>query len=194
MKTCTKCHLELDTSCFYKTNRSKSGLMSWCKVCESNRCKIKNKANRDRRLAKAKEWRDKNKKKQAESVRRWRNENPDRVREIYRNWRNANKDRANKNWMRREAGKKKRTPAWLTEDQHNMIGDFYWLASDLKAITGEDYHVDHIVPLNGKNVCGLHVPWNLQVLPADINRVKSNRLPAEGDHHDWRRQKADHHD
>ena len=56
------------------------------------------------------------------------------------------------------------------------IKNFYWLARDLKAVTGEEYHVDHIVPINGKNVCGLHVPWNLQVLPADINMSKGNRI------------------
>jgi hypothetical protein len=56
------------------------------------------------------------------------------------------------------------------------IKNFYWLARDLKSVTGEEYHVDHIVPINGKNVCGLHVPWNLQVLPADINMSKGNRI------------------
>jgi len=178
MKLCSKCQTEKPFTEFYTSSTHKSGYASWCKSCESERNKAKTKANREKRLAKAKEWRDNNKDKQEAAVQRWRSENPDRTRQIYRNWRAANKDRANANWMRREAGKKKRTPAWLTEDQHSMIGDFYWLASDLKRITGEDYHVDHIVPLNGKNVCGLHVPWNLQVLPADINQVKSNRHTA----------------
>jgi len=66
------------------------------------------------------------------------------------------------------------TPPWITEFQNEEIKNFYWLSRDLAAVSGEIYHVDHIVPLQGKNICGLHVPWNLQILPADINLSKGN--------------------
>jgi hypothetical protein len=68
------------------------------------------------------------------------------------------------------------TPNWLTPEQRKEIADIYEHMRDCRAVTGEEYHVDHIVPLKGKNVCGLHVPWNLQVLPSDVNMSKSNRL------------------
>lgn len=66
------------------------------------------------------------------------------------------------------------SPPWLTETMKSEIDDKYCQARDCYLVTGEDYHVDHIVPLQGVNVCGLHVPWNLQVLPSDINLAKSN--------------------
>ena len=67
-------------------------------------------------------------------------------------------------------------PKWLSEYQIEEMNNLYWLAQDLKMVSGQVYHVDHIVPLQGKNICGLHVPWNLQILPADVNLRKSNKM------------------
>ena len=78
--------------------------------------------------------------------------------------------------MKRYAQNKKCTPSWLTQEQHKQIEYLYWLAADLRSVTGQEYHVDHIVPIQGENVCGLHVPWNLQVLPSDVNIGKSNKF------------------
>lgn len=69
---------------------------------------------------------------------------------------------------------KNATPKWLTPEQKQEIVAIYEHMRDCRAVTGEEYHVDHIVPLKGEHVCGLHVPWNLQVLPAYINIAKSN--------------------
>jgi len=66
-------------------------------------------------------------------------------------------------------------PNWITTKQRKEIRAIYLHAADCRAVTGEEYHVDHIIPLKGETVCGLHVPWNLQVLPADVNTSKSNK-------------------
>jgi len=66
-------------------------------------------------------------------------------------------------------------PNWITAEHRKAIRAIYLHAADCRTVTGEEYHVDHIVPLKGETVCGLHVPWNLQVLPADVNTSKSNK-------------------
>jgi len=74
----------------------------------------------------------------------------------------------------RRLAKIQRTPAWLTEIDFERIGNEYKLAALLTKVTGSSWHVDHIVPLQGKIVSGLHVPSNLRVLPAKENISKSN--------------------
>lgn len=67
------------------------------------------------------------------------------------------------------------TPIWLTETMLFDINLLYKEAQRLTRATGEQYDVDHIVPLKGTDVCGLHVPWNLQVLSHKDNMKKSNK-------------------
>lgn len=64
------------------------------------------------------------------------------------------------------------TPSWV---KRSDIQEVYDLARDCSVTSGQEYHVDHIVPLVAPNVCGLHVPWNLQVLPQDVNDSKGNK-------------------
>lgn len=68
------------------------------------------------------------------------------------------------------------TPTWLTHNQKTAIRELYKIAIAMSRTTGERYVVDHIVPLNGETVCGLHVPWNLRVITQDENLAKSNKL------------------
>ena len=66
-------------------------------------------------------------------------------------------------------------PKWLTESDLLHIKCKYQLASMLSKNTGEEWQVDHIIPLNGKFVSGLHVPNNLQVITAKENQQKLNK-------------------
>lgn len=68
------------------------------------------------------------------------------------------------------------TPKWLNKEQKLEIRMRYKIALELSRTTGTPYAVDHIIPINGETVCGLHVPWNLRVITQDENLKKSNKL------------------
>ena len=68
------------------------------------------------------------------------------------------------------------TPPWLTQTQKAQIREMYKTAMTLTKLTGEQYVVDHIIPLRSDAVCGLHVPWNLRVITREENLAKSNKL------------------
>lgn len=68
---------------------------------------------------------------------------------------------------------KQATPAWVNQEE---IRGFYEAARRLSLETGMPHHVDHIIPLRGKTVWGLHVPWNLRVITAKENLAKSNNV------------------
>lgn len=70
--------------------------------------------------------------------------------------------------------KRMRNPKWLTADEKWMIGQAYELAALRTKTFGFSWHVDHILPLQGKTVSGLHTPYNLQVIPGAENVRKSN--------------------
>lgn len=69
--------------------------------------------------------------------------------------------------------KKNATPLWFSLDDAKQIRDIFKQREQLTKQTGIDHHVDHIIPLNGTTVCGLHVPWNLRIIPAIENLSKA---------------------
>ena len=87
-------------------------------------------------------------------------------------WKDKNPFKVVESTSRRRAAKIDATPAW---SDPQACAKVYALASALTELLGEPYHVDHVVPLRSPLVCGLHVPANLQVLPARENVVKGNR-------------------
>lgn len=169
-KVCFRCKQELSLTSFVKHTRAKDGLGSYCSDC---------------RKQKKAEWYEKNREKADAYNRVYYSENPEfrAARSAYAsNYEKENrhlpefKVKKNSREAKRRSAKLCATPPWLTEGHLAEIEQIYWLAQDLKAVSGQDYHVDHIIPLQGKSVCGLHVPWNLQVLPSEINMSKSNRV------------------
>lgn len=89
-----------------------------------------------------------------------------------RQWRASNKDKINAYASRKRADQLQATPCWADATSINLA---YENAQVLTAETGISWHVDHIIPLRSRFVCGLHTHTNLQVIPANDNQQKSNR-------------------
>lgn len=94
-------------------------------------------------------------------------------------YRQANKGKINALNAARKTVIKQRTPVWLTAVDKERIGNEYKLAALLTKLTGEAWHVDHKVPLQGKLVSGLHVPYNLQVMRGKENISKKNKFEVD---------------
>lgn len=88
----------------------------------------------------------------------------------------ANPDKRCASAVKRNTAKIRALPKWLTVDQLKEIEFFYKEAKRLEKEDGVERNVDHIVPLQGKTVSGLHVPWNLRVVTKEENLKKGNKL------------------
>jgi|694.fasta_scaffold31908_2 hypothetical protein len=164
LKKCWVCKQEKDTSLF-GINKSKStGFSSECRECKRIKDREYVAKHREAAQKRAKEWYYNNYdyaiKRNRETGKLWRENNPDK------NCAKSSKKRANKTQA---------TPKWLTEEHFKEINQFYTDAKELEKIFFWKQHVDHIIPLKGKTVCGLHVPWNLQILRAEVNIAKGNK-------------------
>jgi hypothetical protein len=101
--------------------------------------------------------------------------NAPKRKQVTANNRKTHSARVNAGNAKRRSARIQRTPAWLTADDHWMIEQVYELAALRTKMFGFAWHVDHIVPLQGKRVSGLHTPYNLQVIPGRDNLRKNNR-------------------
>lgn len=100
--------------------------------------------------------------------------NRSRIRQIASTYQKNNKGKVNARTASRHAAKMCRTPNWLTKEEKTRIQCYYQVAMMRSKETGYSWHVDHIVPLQGECVSGLHVPWNLRVIQATDNIRKKN--------------------
>lgn len=202
MKKCSKCGCEKPLSDFYVGKQNKDGYCGQCKACKQAANKAWEKANPEKMRTYKFKWEVANKDKVAAKTRRWYEANKDRkiARDLERDRRNkrqaierkarwlaANKEKADQahkewaarnpeklraQWARRRAVERKATPSWAVDF---FIEEAYTLAKLRTEMLGFAWHVDHIVPLRSKHVCGLHTHDNLRVIPGSENIAKGNR-------------------
>ena len=176
---------------FSKDNRNKrDGLQHRCKDClkqyhNNNRCSIlevkkayrlANKAELARKEA---EIRQRNPEHYSKYLADYYKRNKVGIQKQHSDYYQNNKAMFFAHGAKRRAAKLKRTPAWLSEQDQRDIEDFYYLARALTEVTGIPYVVDHILPLQGKLVSGLHHPGNLQILTESENASKGNKYTPE---------------
>jgi len=195
MKTCNKCKTAKETFDFYANKRMKDGYNTFCKECHKVAGRARKKLTRqnpefkakelvykkeyrsrtvEQRSAYMKEWHEKNAIAQIEYRKQYRVDNL----EYFKTYDQVNKHKLNAKTRKRQAAKLQRTPVWLTDIDYWMIEEAYELAVLRTTLFGFQWEVDHIIPLQGKAVSGLHTPYNLQVIPMAENRAKNNRYGA----------------
>jgi 5-methylcytosine-specific restriction endonuclease McrA len=168
MKTCNRCKIKKPLSEFGKHKGNNDGLQYRCKICRNEEA-----SQSFKKIA------PEEKQRRVEQTYKWRRENPQRFKDLQKEYQTKysknNRFKRNALQMKRHATQLERTPAWLSKEQLNEIEKFYYMAKELEKVFPWKQHVDHIVPLKGEIVSGLHVPWNLQILSAKENITKGNR-------------------
>jgi hypothetical protein len=148
--------------------------------------------NREARLAHKKKYRQENRLKIYAQFKDWSSRNREKMADYARQrkaridpaWKKAydreyatlNLDKVNAISAKRHAAKMGACPPWLKGELRKQVDAMYAECRRITEETGIEHHVDHIVPLQGDTVCGLHVPCNLRIIPASENLAKGNKL------------------
>jgi hypothetical protein len=170
-KRCSDCKELKPLGEFHKRKASPDGLAYRCRDCV-NKASVEWRTNNPGAY---KVWAEKNKDSRTEYQRVWYAKNRDAQPARFAKWARANAHRVIANIAKRRAAKKHATPAWANL---TVIEGFYKEAARLTKETGIRHEVDHIIPLQGKFVCGFHCEDNLQILTRSENACKRNKMPT----------------
>ena len=193
MKCCAKCGVTRPLSEFYKREGSADGVRSDCKECVKQRTKARYFNTLDAQkeyfrkryqhtIARNPEYHAQKYAANPELAAKRSRQNYERHRkqriEAAVLWAKNNRHVANAHSRAYKAAKINACPPWVRFDDELkwLMQEAYELAALRTKLFGFAWHVDHVVPLRAKQACGLHVPWNLAVIPGSDNCRKQNRL------------------
>ena len=172
LKLCRGCQEGLPPDKFNKNPKNKDGLQHKCRSCESSY----HQENRDRILKRQRAYQLSNSERLAEQGRSYYEQNKKSLKKARKVWTADNKDKVAAMAASRRATVLQRTPKWANT---KAIEAFYTKAQNLTEETGIEHNVDHVIPLRGELVSGLHVENNLQVIKATENFSKSNKFKPD---------------
>lgn len=190
-KKCSSFKLVNEFGSYKQSRGNKIVIRTYCDICELKRSAEYEANNREKRREQKKEFYKNNTEKERARGKKYYVENLEKEKVRWSKYRDANRERLRERdrkrakdqpayfthkTQKRHTAKLLRTPAWLTNQHWKEIETTYQLSQWCSEVTGVRYNVDHIIPLQGKTVCGLHVPWNLRVIPAADNFKKGNRI------------------
>lgn len=182
-KLCKKCNTTKPITSFGVDKSASSGIRFRCKECDSKASIEYRTFNTEKANKSSSSWKSRNRDAVNEQRRKWLEANPDYV----RNWNLENSEKNKKYYLdyyyrnpinaraneaARRVSKSNAMPAWVDKEK---IKEVYAFAYEFRE-AGFDVHVDHIIPLRGKIVCGLHIDSNLRVIMAQENMQKGNKF------------------
>lgn len=144
-----------------------------CMKCSNLYCKDRYEKNPDYFKRRARDWYNDNHEYALERMVRWRANNREISRKAASRWARNNSAKVLAIINARRARLLQAIPAWADLE---AIKKIYEKRKQISLDTGILHHVDHIVPLKGKTVCGLHVENNLRIIPAVENLQKQSKL------------------
>lgn len=205
MKFCIDCNKDVSFELFPISHRTQKPVGNICRLCNNKRA---NKRNKNRKnCPKFKEWMQKYKEKEEtkekvrQYARKYRKLYPERYKKTSKVFRERNKEylkQRNKAWREENAAKVRmsnkirasvleKATIIKTKEIFKQMSEFYKACKILEYHFNEKYHVDHIIPLKNKDVCGLNVPWNLTIAPRRHNIVKKNKFDGTYNNESWRK-------